>query len=655
MSDLGGDSLRVYNNAGNISTDEAMDEVDMSDPERKHIQSLFEQISKGKEDLDVHVFHSILTAMDIKLPFPLTRIVFEAIDDDDSGKIDFPEFFKFVSDENSPLTIKSEYTAVFENEKYGFSIVSRGKEEPCIIVELDEQTAKEKILPRSSLLKVNDVDVSRMEATEVEIELRKAWVKTPTQVTLTLHKKVTKANLALMVEQGPWAMVQRDVEIERRKKKQEIERASHEDGWHCPREDGIRKMIFQTFEDDKFGPLAFFIQSFVMILIFVSTAAYVIETIPNIGGAKFLVYIEVFVSSCFSIEYTVRIFCCRNAWIFFWDYMNMIDFLSVIPFWLELCLEGGEGGAMLRVIRVIRLARVFRLLKSPRFKDYLEVLYGALIKSGPSFTLLLTIFTLAIIVCASLMFVAEQGVEQPDGTYTMKTDGGKESRFRSIFSAFWWCIVTMTCVGYGDMYPVTPLGQALGVLSMFVGLLVIALPVIIIGGNFDEMYQDFRRKLNYKKRKLLLQKTIEQERIEMGMEDGQEVVTRKRTEDYFYALNSYILSTCEDFQESDAKVVQFFTVEDIANFVEEGYDTQEEIIAVLKKGPAGCYFLPETIKRWKLFALYEIFAKKHQMEDTDHKKDPYHKLRLAFFNKTKLADDWEAKIYSNQEGRGVTV
>merc|ERR1719204_1402959 len=112
------------------------------------------------------------------------------------------------------------------------------------------------------------------------------------------------------------------------------------------------------------------------------------------------------------------------------------------------------------------------------------------------------------------MYEVEQGKENPDGTYTRPDD--KESPFISIFAAGWWCIVTMTCVGYGDMYPITVLGQCLGVITMFSGLLVIAMPVIIIGGEFESKYKEFSQKKKQAKREEELRRNRIQEASDAG-------------------------------------------------------------------------------------------------------------------------------------------
>merc|ERR1719419_1859097 len=123
-------------------------------------------------------------------------------------------------------------------------------------------------------------------------------------------------------------------------------------------------------------------------------------------------------------------------------------------------------------------------------------------------------------------------------------------------------------------------------------------------------------------------------------EDPQEEDRIRYTEDYFRGLNTYINQTCEGFEQTDSDIVKFFSNEDMTKFVDEGYETQDEIIEVLKQGPECCYFLPESIERWKLFALYEIFGSKHQLAESSA-DDHFAKLRVAFFKKTSLKDDWE--------------
>ena len=147
----------------------------------------------------------------------------------------------------------------------------------------------------------------------------------------------------------------------------------------------------------------------------------------NIG----YVVIEWIVSILFTIEYLVRISVARNKVRYFFDVMNMIDFLAVIPFWIELII-GNRGTGILRVIRVIRLARVIRLMKSERFIGFLIVFKVTLLRSSESFGLLGTVICLQVILFGSLFYVIENG---------------SNDAFASIPISCWYVIVTVTTVG----------------------------------------------------------------------------------------------------------------------------------------------------------------------------------------------------------------
>merc|ERR1719336_2447443 len=144
-----------------------------------------------------------------------------------------------------------------------------------------------------------------------------------------------------------------------------------------------------------------------------------------------------------------------------------------------------------------------------------------------------------------------------------------------------------------------------------------------------------------------LQLIRDQEKMDAGFgKDEAEDPTEglRYTEDYFKGLNAYINKTCEGYGQTDDEIIKFFTMEEMTKFVDEGYETQDEIIEVLKQGPEACFFLPEGVKRWKLFALYEIFGSKHQFAASTN-EDPFAKLRVAFYEKTGLKDEWDSIMH----------
>lgn len=245
----------------------------------------------------------------------------------------------------------------------------------------------------------------------------------------------------------------------------------------------IRQYIYFLFHDEKFNIVAWLIFIGVMILIFISTVAYVLETIPALETHKIWDVLEAFVSIAFTVEYLMRIIVVRNRLEYALVPLNMVDFLAVIPWYLEIGL--GFNGAILRMIRVIRLARISRLRTSASVSEYIEVMKATLEKTAKeSFGMLAALLFLEIIVFSSLIYVAEKDADHP----------GQGNQFNSIPSSSWWCVVTITTVGYGDMFPTTTWGKIIGTVTTFTGLIVMAIFVIIIGGNFEKIYKDYQRK-----------------------------------------------------------------------------------------------------------------------------------------------------------------
>ncbi|KAG9342837.1 hypothetical protein JZ751_015044, partial [Albula glossodonta] len=181
----------------------------------------------------------------------------------------------------------------------------------------------------------------------------------------------------------------------------------------------------------------------------------------------------------FSFELLMRFACSPSKTHFFKDVMNVIDFFAIIPYFVtlgtELAKSKGSSPAMsLAIVRVIRLVRVFRIFKLSRHSKGLQILGQTLKASLRELALLIFFLFIGVILFSSAVYFAE--VDH------------KDTAFTSIPEAFWWAVVSMTTVGYGDMYPVTVGGKLVGTMCAIAGVLTISLPVPVIVSNFSYFY-----------------------------------------------------------------------------------------------------------------------------------------------------------------------
>ncbi len=163
----------------------------------------------------------------------------------------------------------------------------------------------------------------------------------------------------------------------------------------------------------------------------------------------------------FTIEYLVRIWCVKEVRAYTLSFFGFIDLLAILPTYLSVLLPGGQ---FLAVIRILRVLRVFRVFKLARFVGEAGVLTDALRNSRYKIVVFLVSVVCIVIVVGSLMYIVE----------------GPAAGFTSIPRGVYWAVVTLTTVGYGDIAPVTALGQALASVVMILGYGIIAIPTGIV-------------------------------------------------------------------------------------------------------------------------------------------------------------------------------
>jgi voltage-gated potassium channel len=198
-------------------------------------------------------------------------------------------------------------------------------------------------------------------------------------------------------------------------------------------------------------------------LILLSVLLVMMETVQGFDQ-KFhdqLIFMEWAITLFFTIEYLLRVICIDKPIKYIFSFYGIIDFIAILPMYLSLFFAGANVFA---VIRALRLLRLFKIINHPKFSSQSNQLREALIASRGKIVVFIYFILVSTVIIGSIMYVVE----------------GKESGFTSIPISIYWTIVTLTTVGYGDISPVTPLGQIIASIAMVLGYGIIAVPTGIV-------------------------------------------------------------------------------------------------------------------------------------------------------------------------------
>lgn len=253
--------------------------------------------------------------------------------------------------------------------------------------------------------------------------------------------------------------------------------------------DSLKHRIFEILEGSTLeaDPTSRAFGIFISVLIFLNILAVVLETVESVNARYGYIFraFELFSVAVFTIEYVLRLWSCTadpryarpvgGRFRFAMTPLGLVDLIAILPYYLPMF-----AALDLRFMRVLRLLRVFLLFKMVRYSESLKILRDVLREEKEELVIAVFMVAILLVLVSSFMYFLEHD-SQPVA-------------FSSIPAAMWWGVTTLTTVGYGDIYPVTPLGKFLGSIAALLGIGMFALPAAILSSGFVEEIQRKRGK-----------------------------------------------------------------------------------------------------------------------------------------------------------------
>ncbi|OZV66592.1 ion transporter [Winogradskyella aurantia] len=206
-----------------------------------------------------------------------------------------------------------------------------------------------------------------------------------------------------------------------------------------------------------------------LIAILASIVLVMLESINSFDNKHhtFLNIAEWVITILFSLEYVARVISVKKPFKYIFSFYGVIDLLSTIPKYISLLMAGTHA---LVALRALRLLRVFRILKLARYLGASNQLAAAIKASRAKIAVFLFAVIIAAVIFGTIMYLVE----------------GEKNGFTNIPKSVYWCIVTLTTVGFGDIAPVTPLGQFIATVIMILGYGIIAVPTGIVSAEYTK-------------------------------------------------------------------------------------------------------------------------------------------------------------------------
>ncbi|MDG2365222.1 MAG: ion transporter [Methylococcaceae bacterium] len=246
----------------------------------------------------------------------------------------------------------------------------------------------------------------------------------------------------------------------------------------------LMEILEQATDKDRASKICDF---FITTLVLCNILSVILESVSSLQAVygQYFDLFEFWSVMFFTLEYVLRFWATgatysdhgqkwRGRREYMFGFYGVVDLLAILPFYLQMLFPGAD----MRALRILRLVRV---LKLSHYNSALEDLFNAVKNEARSFIAALYLLSIAIILTSSLMYYAE-GDTQPE-------------HFSSIPASMYWAIITLTTVGFGDISPVTWIGQVLATITAFIGVCTVAMLTGIVASSFAT--QMARRRVVY--------------------------------------------------------------------------------------------------------------------------------------------------------------
>lgn len=239
--------------------------------------------------------------------------------------------------------------------------------------------------------------------------------------------------------------------------------------------------VLEHQRSSKLAKLMFFVS---LMFIILSVVAYCVQTIKQVSADYSAnLAMEVLEGICgiwFTIEFALRLATCPSKQDFVKQISNWIDFIAIWPFYIRILTTKNLVYEILAICRLLRLSRFFKVNLG------FQILKQTMIASSRELLLLGLLIIVPVIIFASIAYLVE--------------NKSNNDEFASIPGSFWWAIITITTVGYGDAAPVTLPGKLCGALCAVLSILITALPISVIGSNFSLYYSHAQAQMKLPKK-----------------------------------------------------------------------------------------------------------------------------------------------------------